>query len=331
MTPSKLTICLVFAVFGWGCATAPEQGLKREPVDLSQDADGAQSDENANNEGEGTPMNGQDETQEGFGREYAEMAPSDDLMCDGDLISYDSLERILVLTDVGENETIYSTYDRIDEIAALFEACSDPWGMFPTTYRRITARGLAAIENGEFDDEDWARRIIVDFAGRYMANLRLALLNENPSWAWAHYYKLADREDVSRTRAVLVAMVAHLTLDLPHSLVAIETTEDNKDDFFVFGEMMIEVSDLLIEDLRVEYDADTEDILTGFFVGNWVDGAFGEDTMITLSYQAIRSKSWNNRWLLQQSWGSWVAASEIYTGFWAIDGVLATLDALGTI
>ena len=160
-----------------------------------------------------------------------------------------------------------------------------------------------AIENGEFEDEGWAQDIIVDFAGRYLENLQMALLGEQPSWAWEHYYYLADREDVSKTRAVLVAMCAHLMLDLPHSLVAIETTEANKNDFFVFGEMMIEVSDELIVDLKKYHNTDAEDILNGFFFGEWVDGVFGANSMITLSYQTIRTKSWNNRWYLEQALG----------------------------
>jgi len=113
--------------------------------------------------------------------------------------------------------------------------------------------------------------------------------------------------------------------------VAIESTDDNERDFFVFGEMMIEVAPDFIEDLRYYYDTDTEDILTGFFVGDWVDSAFGKDTTITLSYQTIRTKSWNNRWLLEQSWGGWIVEGEIYSSFWAVDGVLAALDAAGTI
>ena len=261
-------------------------------------------------------------------------ARSDDPMssgCSGEVISADSAKRVIELTRTGPDEDIYSTYARIDEIASLFEACGDPWGMFPTSYRHITARGIRAVEGGEFRDADWARRIIVDFAGRYLANLREAMEGGEPSWAWSHYYVLADRTDVSRTRAVLVAMVAHLTLDLPHSLVAIDTTEDDKEDFFIFGEMMIEVADDFIVELRDVYGADAEDILNGFFFGEWVDGAWGRDTTITLSYQTIRTKSWNNRWYIEQGWGGWIADSEIYAAFWAIDGVLATLDAAGII
>jgi len=255
---------------------------------------------------------------------------SEILLCDGELISLEAVDKMLLLTDLTNEEDIYSIYNRIDGIATLFEDCKDPWGMFPTTYRHITNRIIEAIERGEIEDQEWARSIVLDFASRYMINLQLALLGEDPSYAWDHYYYLADNSEVSRTRAVLVAMVAHLTLDLPYSLVDIETTEDQKDDYFVLGELMIEITPDFIEDLRHYYDTDAEDILNGFFFGDWVDGAFGQDTTITLSYQTIRTKSWNNRWLIESGW-SWVADAEIYTAFWAIDGVLASLDAAGTI
>jgi len=238
---------------------------------------------------------------------------------------------MLELTELTDHEDVYSTFDRIDEIAAIFEACGDPWGLFPTTYRHITRRIIQAIENDEIEDEAWAKRIVLDFASRYLANLRAALSGQDTSYAWGQYYYLADRSDVSRTRAVVLAMVAHLTYDLPYSLVAVESTEDHEDDYFVLGELMIEIVPDFIEDLRTYYDTDAEDILYGFFVGDWVDGAFGEDTMITLSYQTIRTKSWNNRWYLGQWWGVWFAEGEIYTAFWAIDGVLASLDAAGKI
>jgi hypothetical protein len=252
-------------------------------------------------------------------------------MCNGDTISSRSAERMLVLTRLTDRETIYTTYNRIDRIASLFEACGDPWGMFPTAYRHITRRIIQAIERREIEDEAWGRAIVLDFARRYFENLRAALLGQTPSYAWNHYYNLADNPDASRTRAVVVAMVAHLTLDLPYAMVAIDTVEDQRDDFFELGDLMIEITPNFIADLDRYYDADTEDILNGFFFGDWVDGAFGPNTTITLSYQTIRTKSWNNRWYLEQSWGEWVAEGEIYAAFWNIDGVLATLDAAGTI
>ncbi len=160
--------------------------------------------------------------------------PSDNSFCHDGIVSAEAVEKIIDLSNLTNEETIYTIYDRIDNIAFLFEDCNDPWGMFPTTYRHITNRIIEAIENNEIEDTDWAKKIVVDFASRYMYNLNLILHGESPSYAWNHYYYLADNPDVSRTRAVVIAMVAHLTLDLPYSLVAIDTTEDHKDDYFCF-------------------------------------------------------------------------------------------------
>lgn len=252
-------------------------------------------------------------------------------LCSDGRLSREGAMKMLPLTQPGPEETIYTTFDRIDGIAEIFEVCEDPWGLFPTTYRHITRRIIQAIETEEIEDTDWGRRIVVDFGSRYLAALEAALTGEEPAYAWRQYYYLADREDVSRTRAVVVAMVAHLTLDLPYSLVDIESTEDHRDDYFILGELMIEITPDFIEDLRVFYGADTEEFLTGFMIGDCVDERYGEDTMITFSYQTIRTKSWNNAWYLKQWWGGPIASAEIYTAFWSIDGVLATLDSTGAI
>ena len=252
-------------------------------------------------------------------------------VCQEDRLSVAGMNAALALATPGDSETIYSTFDRIDGIASLFEACGDPWGMFPTSYHHITRRIIQAIERSEIESQAWGEAIVLDFARRYFSGLREALRGQSGSYAWDHYYYLADRDDVSRTRAVVVAMIAHLTLDLPYSLVAIETQEAHRDDYFVLGELMIEITPNFIEDLRVYYDTDAEDFLTGFFIGDWVDNALGEDTMVTFSYQTIRTKSWNNRWLLEQWWGGWIVEGEIYAAFWNIDGILATLDATGAI
>lgn len=255
---------------------------------------------------------------------------SHDPLCNGNFISSEAVEEMLVLTEMSDSEDIYSIYNRIDRIATLFEDCEDTWGLFPTTYRHITNRIIEAIENREIEDQEWGKAIVLDFASRYLWNLQQALRGEEPSYAWEQYYYLADNSEVSRTRAVVVAMIAHLTLDLPYSLEAIGSTEDHKDDYFVLGELMIEITPDFLDDLKYYYNTDAGPILNGFFLGEWVDGAFGQDTMVTFSYQTIRTKSWNNRWYLSIG-AKWIAEGEIYTSFWAMDGILATLDASGAI
>ena len=182
---------------GQGAEGIAEEGSSQE----AGDEDRNQSPEDAGADGE----EGQSKS----------LAVTLEVECNGNMIAGETVDSLFALAEVTDSEDIYSTYDRIDGIASSFEACQDPWGLFPTTYRHITARIIQAIENGEIEDGAWGRRIVVDFAGRYLANLRAVLSNTEPSYAWEQYYYLADRNDVSRTRAVVVAMVAHLTLDLP--------------------------------------------------------------------------------------------------------------------
>ena len=258
------------------------------------------------------------------------ISSEESLLCDGGYVSLEGMRVMQSLADAQSDDDMYDTYSRIVGVAELFEDCHDSWGLFPTIYKHITAKGIEAIEDGAFEDPVWAEALIVDFAARYFDSLNAVLTRSEASWAWERYYELADRSDVSQTRSVMMAMSAHLVLDLPKSLVAIGTTEDHKDDFILFGDAVIEVSDDLITDLKRHYNTDAEDILNGFFLGNWVDGAFGSDTMITLSFQTIRTKAWNNRWYMQTGMG-WVADAEIYTSFWTIDAVLRTLDGAGII
>jgi len=325
-----LTLAIAILTAGLGCSTTPDAN--------SEDiVSRVQSDATIHQENEIEETARDDDDSDDLNPAYEDStsnnsdSSNDDALCNGEYISGEAVEEMIGLTELTNNETIYTIYRRIDQIALLFEDCGDPWGMFPTTYRHITRRIIQAIERGEIDDGAWGRQIVLDFAGRYLANLQAALTNNEPSFAWKHYYYLADRNDVSRTRAVVIAMIAHLTLDLPYSLVAVESTEDHKDDYFVLGELMIEITPDFIDDLRDFYDTDAGPFLTGFFIGDWVDGAFGQDTMITFSYQTIRTKSWNNRWYLETSWGAWIAESEIYTAFWSMDGVLATLDSTNAI
>lgn len=253
------------------------------------------------------------------------------ITCNGNRLTAESDMLVLGLTDSSTLVDIYDVQERVDAVAAAFEACGDPRGLFPTVYRPITDRAVEAIEEGRFEHGDWVRDLVIDFASRYLDNLRDEILYTSPSWAWDRYYELAARDDVSLTRVAAMGIVVHLGVDLPWCLVEIGTEETHKDDFYLFGDVLVEVSDVIIADLYAYYGADSEDLFTGFFMGDWVDSAFGQDTTTAFAFQTIRTKAWNNRWYLQQWWGAWIAESEIYTSFWALDGVLAGLDASGTI
>lgn len=251
--------------------------------------------------------------------------------CEGDRIDGKSEQALLGF--IGDNplETIYDVEHVLDQIATAFESCQDSRGLFATVYRPITQGAVDAIDEGAFSDELWARALVVDFAQRYVDALVDELEGTTPSWAWDRYYGLAADPGVSRTRIAVTGMFAHLILDLPHCLSDIGTRESHRDDYFVFGDLLVADSDLVAEALLQHHGVDAADLLGGFFWGDWIDDRFGSQATTSLSFQTLRLKAWNNAWFLNDWWGAWVADFEITMSFWTLDGILGTLDATGVI
>lgn len=253
------------------------------------------------------------------------------LTCTDGLVSEEQLVALRALADTTSLHDIYDVEYRIDAIATRFEACGDPRGLFPTVYRPITIQAVDAIDSGVFEHDVWVRDLVVDFARRYLDNLALELDATAPSWAWDRYYELAANDSVSRTRTAAMGIIVHLGVDLPHCLDDIGTQEIHKADFTLFGDILVEVSDRIIADLMLYYGADTADLFNGFFLGSWVDGLFGSDTTTAFSFRTIRTKAWNNAWLMRQWWGGPIAAGEIASSFWFLDLTMQTLDGTDTI
>ena len=134
-----------------------------------------------------------------------------------------------------------------------------------------------------------------------------------------------------QTRVAATGVVVHLLVDLPASLVAIGTGEEHKEDYFRFGEVLVTAAPIVVEDLKQRHDVDAEDLFSGFFLGDWVDGVFGDAATTGFAFRTVRRKAWNNRWYIQTGLMAWVAEGEIYSSFWTIDAFLASLDATGTI
>ena len=251
--------------------------------------------------------------------------------CEGDRVGPVATKELIALTDVSAPMSLQDVRDRINGVAARFGACQDRRGLFAEVYRVITRRALEALDAQVLEYNEWGADFIIDFGKRYLDNLHRHLVGGKPNYGWKRYYDLAQMPNVSRTRIAVVGMVAHLAVDLPYCLVEIETHEEHKADYFLFGDKLGEGAEELIVALDEVYGAKANDLLRGFFLGKWVDGVFGPETATNLSFQTLRLKSWNNRWFMQKWWGMQIAKTEMGASFWTIDAILASLDASGVL
>ena len=160
--------------------------------------------------------------------------------------------------------------------------------------------------------------------------LRAHLLLGTTTNSWERYYDLSEDCTASPTRIAAAGVNTHLLIDLPESLAHISSDSTHKHDFEDFGLVLVDATPDLISDLDAAYGTDSAPFFSGYFLGDWVDTTWGENTTTTFAFQTVRNKAWNNgQWL--QDWRAGVAQVEMTTSWYSADGILATLDAAGAL
>lgn len=226
-------------------------------------------------------------------------------------LSDEAAARIVALTDTSTMHTVDDALSRIDEIATLYAAANDARGIFPVTYRVITERARQGVEEGSFEHEDWARALIVQFAERFLVNLRAHMTGEEVSPAWRTYFDRADDADVSVAGVLGSGIFAHLVDDLPLTLAEIHSKPEQGEDFTKFGVLLLDVYPELVKTIDEYYDADVAPLLSGFAAGRLVDHVWGDGATTELLFQSIRQKAWIMGQRLQRDCTSDIARFEM--------------------
>lgn len=219
--------------------------------------------------------------------------------------------RLLVLSESATLHTSADALARIDEVARILVAAGDTRAIFPVAYRVITTRARQAVAEGEFVHGTWADDLIVRFAQRYFDNLHGELAGGAVSPAWQAHYESARRPDATAPQMLGTGIFAHLVDDLPQTLADLKTAPDQEADFERFGLVLLEVYDDLIADIRRDCGTDVSSLLSGFFVGKWVDGVFGQGSTTRVLFQSIRQKAWIMGQRLQKDCSDDVARFEM--------------------
>ena len=235
---------------------------------------------------------------------------------------------VLSLLEWTDNSTLTDIYDVRERNAALrefFAERGDIRGAFASVYSPITNLAVESIEDEIFTHDIWVRDLVVAFSARYYHNLRASLLSQSTTQSWGRYYELSEDCSVNGLRIAAHGIVVHLIVDLPHTLVDIESSTDQKDDFELFGLALVDATPIIVENLRDDYGIESENFFNGFFLGNWIDAVAGDNATTTFAFQTIRNKAWTNgMWL--QDWRATMAEFEIYTSWRTADAILATWD-----
>ena len=237
------------------------------------------------------------------------------------------------LIELSDPNTLVDEYDaqgRVNRIAQLFREAKDPRGLFATVYRLITNRAVESVDHGDYVHPVWARSLITEFARRYMANLHGHLTGGAVTGQWKKYYGLAQNCDVGRGRTLGVAIAVHLMVDLPKTLHLIDSQPEQREDFVVFGDILLEIFPQLVLDVERDYDTDVRDLLRGFFFGDWVDRFTREGTMTAFMYQGIRLKAWRDGQNYRR-FPRAVVDLEVRMSWGVVEITLAHLDAVGAL
>ena len=246
-------------------------------------------------------------------------------------LSTATLSELLALSDPATLQGPEDAQRRVQAIATCFRTHHDPRGLFATVYRLITDRAVESIAAGAYAHPDWARRLVTEFARRYLANLHGHLDGSGVSGSWARYYALAQDSGRSRARTLGVAIAVHLMVDLPHVLHGIGSAAEQRADFVVFGDILLEVFPQLVAEVRADYATDVTELLRGFCFGAWVDRLVAQEGSVTgFVYQSIRLKAWRDG----QNLGTFPAAVvdlDIRTAWGLADTALANLERAGLL
>jgi len=242
----------------------------------------------------------------------------------------DEVDEVIELSDPKTLVDEYDAQKRVNRIAQLFREAKDPRGLFATVYRLITNRAVESVDDGDYEYPDWARSLITEFARRYLHNVHAHLTDGDITGSWEKYYDIAQNCDVGRGRTLGVAIAVHLMVDLPKTLYAIDSLPEQREDFVLFGDILLEIFPQLIIDVKKDYDEDVTELLRGFFFGEWVDRFTRAGTMTAFIYQGVRLKAWRD----SQNYRKFprrVVNLEVHAAWGAAEVLLAHLDAVDVL
>ena len=111
-------------------------------------------------------------------------------------------------------ESIDQVIARLDEVIAWSYTTRSRLGYFAALYRKVTIKVREGIEGNFFDDGERMERLDVIFANRYLAALEAYRSDGHTAQSWMYSFQAAKQWWPIVLQHLLLAMNAHINLDL---------------------------------------------------------------------------------------------------------------------
>lgn len=180
---------------------------------------------------------------------------------------------------------------RLARAAVYLRSQDDRRSVFATIYAAMTARVVAGIEEGDFDDPAWMRRYLVEFADRY----RTAVLADERGHSdrpapWQLAFDASTGGRTVLLQDALLGVNAHINYDLPHALDAVGIDPDRlakRRDHDRINAVLTDLLDAVQRTLTERYDA------AGY---GQLDAALGriDETVTFLGLREARDLAWRH-------------------------------------
>lgn len=244
-------------------------------------------------------------------------------------ISDNDIAELLKLSDTTTLESIEDLEYRQFKIGKIFSSYHDKRGTFPTVYKAITE--LVVVSLNQFEDGKKAELLALIFGKSYLINLYEHLIDGKVEYHWKKYYQLALNSDISVLRTTLSGINTHLSVDLARAIANSKYQPENRDDYFLYGDILVTSLDTASSYLITNYNFDPRFALGGFQLGNFVDAIFGDGTTTYVGFQLIRSEAWQNGLNLQKENLYKNTQLKLRNDFFSREDILDILDENGAI
>jgi hypothetical protein len=155
--------------------------------------------------------------------------------------------------------------ERMQNLVDAWEAASDRRAIFLGCYALMTRNMLAAISQGEFEDNAWVSTLLSHFADYYFKALQAydSMPDEAPV-VWRFAFDAAHRPNVHVLRNLLLGINAHISFDLVFALsdmlqsewskLALEGRQSRYRDFCLVNKVISDTIDSVQDQIVDRYE-----------------------------------------------------------------------------